>query len=320
MDVFINFTVAIPTYNGAARLPLVLERLQKQINPEKINWEVIIIDNNSKDQTYQVFEQFSVNWMANVSLKYFFEKRQGMAYARWRAINEAKGEFVGFLDDDNLAAFDWIYESYIFGLEHKTVGAYGGEIQGDFEIQPPKEFEKAEKFLSIRKYADIATLFELDKLRLPPGAGLVVRKKAWLESVPHVVTHTQRGCEDYEISLYMHKHGWEIMYNPAMKIQHLIPAWRMEKSYLISIARIYGLSTCQIRLMTVKADWHKPFLLIKVFLGAWKRIIYHLLKYRQQVVTNLGISCEMSFFLGQTLSPFYYLQNQIFSSINYSQR
>ncbi len=222
-----DFTVAIPTYNGAATLPLVLERLQKQINTEKINWEVIVIDNNSNDTTVQVFEQFRVNWPINIPFKYFFEQTQGMAYARLRAIKEAIGEFVGFLDDDNLAAPDWVYQSYLFGLEHPKVGAYGGEIEGKFEIQhggeiegkfeiqPPEDFDKAKTFLAIRKYADIATLFEVDTLRLPPGAGLVVRKQAWLQSVPSMVTHVQRGCEDYEISLHMHNHGWEIWYNPG---------------------------------------------------------------------------------------------------------
>ncbi|BAY12819.1 hormogonium polysaccharide biosynthesis glycosyltransferase HpsE [Calothrix sp. NIES-2098] len=303
-----DFTVAIPTYNGASTLPLVLERLQRQINTEKINWEVIVIDNNSNDNTSQVIEQFMADWNTTIPLKYFFEQTQGMAYARWRAIKEAKGKFVGFLDDDNLAAHDWVYQSYLFGIENPKLGAYGGEIVGKFEVEPPEDFDRAKTFLAIRKYASIATIFEVDKLRLPPGAGLVVRKKAWLQSVPSVVTQTQRGCEDYEISLYMHNHNWEIWYNPAMQIQHLIPAWRMQKNYLVNIARIYGMSTYQLRLMTVKADWQKPFLTIKIFLGALKRIIFHLLKYRSKVNSNLGIACEMSLYLGQIISPFYYLK------------
>ncbi len=308
-----NFTVAIPTYNGELTLPLVLERLQKQVNPENIAWEVIVIDNNSHDNTSQVVKDFATNWPVHVPLKYFFEQKQGMAYARWRAIKEAQGEFVGFLDDDNLAAPDWVYQSYLFGREHQKVGAYGGEIQGYFQTPPPDNFEPAKTFLAIRKYADTATLFEVAKLRLPPGAGLVVRKQAWLESVPSRVTHTQRGCEDYEISINMHLAGWEIWYNPQMQIQHLIPAWRMQKSYLVSIARIYGLSTCQIRLMTVKADWQKVLLLVKIFLGGLKRIISHLLKYRNQVLTNLGLACEMSFFIGQLFSPFYYLKQRFYA-------
>lgn len=306
-----DFTVAIPTYNGAANLPLALEKLLKQISTEKINWEVIVIDNNSNDATYQVFEQFGANWPANIPLKYFFEQKQGIAHARWRAIKEARGEFVGFIDDDNLAATDWVYQSYLFGREHPKLGAFGGEIEGNFEVEPPEDFDKAKTFLAIRKYANTATLFEVNTLRLPPGAGLVVRKEAWLQSVPSKVTHTQRGCEDYEISLHMHNHGWEIWYNPEMKIQHLIPAWRMQKTYLVSIAYIYGLCTCQMRLMLLKSNWQKSFLFIKVFFGAFKRIIFHLIKYRSQVNTNLGIACEISLYLGQSLSPFYYLKQLI---------
>lgn len=309
-----DFTVAIPTYNGSATLPLVLNCLQKQINTEKIHWEVIVIDNNSQDNTCHLVKEFLINWPAHVSLRYFLEEKQGLAYARWRAIDEAKGEFVGFLDDDNLPTTDWVYQAYIFGTQQPKLGAYGGEIQGNFEVTPPEDFEKAKKFLAVRKYADKATKFEVGKLRLPPGAGLVVRKQAWLESVPKLVTSSKRGGEDYEISLHMNNHGWEIWYNPAMKIQHLIPAWRMEKGYLLSIAHLYGLCTCQIYLMTKKAHWQKFFILFKIIFGALMKIILHLIKYRQAVLTNLGISCEMLFLIGQMLSPFYYIKEKIIVS------
>jgi glycosyltransferase involved in cell wall biosynthesis len=42
-----DFTIAIPTYNGASRLPLVLDRLRLQVDLETVTWEVIVVDNNS---------------------------------------------------------------------------------------------------------------------------------------------------------------------------------------------------------------------------------------------------------------------------------
>ncbi len=307
-----DFTVAIPTYNGAERLASVLEKLRHQIQTENIQWEIIVVDNNSDDSTADVVKGFQQNWHLSNQLKYVFEDKQGMAYARWRAIKEASGVFVGFVDDDNLVFPDWVYQAYHFGIKHTKSGAYGGEIQGIFEIEPPENFDKVKTFLAIRKYADTATKFDVDKLRLPPGAGLVVRKKAWLESVPTKVTHTQRGCEDYEISLHMYNHGWEIWYNPEMQIQHLIPEWRMQKDYLLKIAHTYGRATCQISLMTAENNWQKVFLLFKGFIGSFKRIIIHLIKHRQQVKNNLGLACEMTFYFGQMISPFDYIKKNLF--------
>ena len=97
----VDFSVAIPTYNGAKTLPLVLERLRSQINLDKITWEVIVVDNNSTDETAQVVQTFQENWTLQSQLRYCCETQQGLSYARQRAVKEANGRFIGFLDDDN---------------------------------------------------------------------------------------------------------------------------------------------------------------------------------------------------------------------------
>ncbi|MGB5969814.1 MAG: glycosyltransferase, partial [Spirulinaceae cyanobacterium] len=47
----VDFTVAIPTYNGATRLPQVLDKLKLQTGIEQLNWEILVVDNNSSDST-----------------------------------------------------------------------------------------------------------------------------------------------------------------------------------------------------------------------------------------------------------------------------
>ncbi|NJO41595.1 MAG: glycosyltransferase family 2 protein [Cyanobacteria bacterium CRU_2_1] len=306
----IDFTVAIPVYNGADRLPLVLERLRSQVNTERISWEIIVVDNNSTDTTAQVVQSFQTNWHPHIPLKYCFEPKQGLAHARQKAIEEAIGTFVGFLDDDNLAAPDWVNAAYEFGQMHPNAGAYGGQTEGDFEVSPPKEIEKVKALLAIKKYADQPKLYEPEKLRLPAGAGLVVRRQAWLKCIPPCLSRITRGGNDYEISVRLHRQGWEIWYNPSMQIQHRIPAHRMERSYLISLARLYGLCTCEIRLAAAK-PWEKPIILIKTFSGSLRRLILHLINHHNHSKTDLGAACEMAFLLGMTISPFVYLYKQV---------
>jgi glycosyltransferase involved in cell wall biosynthesis len=93
-----HVTIAIPTYNGADRLPLILERLRSQTATESIQWEILIVDNNSTDDTAAVVQKHQENWPYPYPLKYCFEPEQGAAFARQRAIQEAEGELVGFLD------------------------------------------------------------------------------------------------------------------------------------------------------------------------------------------------------------------------------
>ncbi|WP_416670423.1 hormogonium polysaccharide biosynthesis glycosyltransferase HpsE [Egbenema bharatensis] len=306
----IDFTVAIPTYNGAKTLPLVLERLKAQVNTESIAWEVIVVDNNSSDQTAEVVHCFQKHWLPDTPLNYCLEPRQGSAYARQRAVKEARGNLVGFLDDDNLPAADWVAAACQFGAAHPEVGSYGGQILGQYEVEPPAGFDKVKKYLVIRKYANEVKPFEPERLRLPPGAGLVVRRQAWLDCMPDRFTRAHRGGHDYEISLHLYRHGWKVWYNPAQKIDHLIPAWRMERNYLVRIARTYGLCTCEIRLILAQ-PWQRPFLLIKSFLGSIRRLLGHLIRYGDRVYKELDLACELAFFWGGVMSPFYYLKKQL---------
>lgn len=314
MDIYelknLDFTVAIPTYNGANRLPKVINLLLKQTGVAKLNWEIIIIDNNSKDDTNKVSEFYKQFSNKNFSLRYFLEKRQGIAFARMRAINEARGEFIAFIDDDNFPENDWVLQSYIFGKEHPQAGAWSGQIHGDFEVSPPEDFTRIQAFLAIREHGLQPYLFDADNLRLPPGAALVVRKQAWCESVPEELVFKGRlsklmvSGDDTEALLYLHKAGWEIWYNPAMHINHQIPHWRLEKDYLLVLARGCGLCIFQLRLINAK-NWQKPIVLVKTILGNLHRLLQHIIKYRGQFRSNLIAVFEINFYWASMLSPFY---------------
>ncbi|MEB3342539.1 hormogonium polysaccharide biosynthesis glycosyltransferase HpsE [Okeania sp.] len=306
----LDFTVAIPTYNGANKLPLVLEKLRAQINTENISWEVIVVDNNSSDNTSEIVQDYQSRFSEFVSIKYFFEHQQGAAFARLKAIKEAKSNYIGFLDDDVLPTENWISAAYAFCQTHPQAGAIGGQIHGDFEVELPPEYKEVYPFLSIREHGSKPLLFEPNRLNLPTTASLVISKKAWNESVPDRLTLSGRvgssmvASEDYELLLYIYKNGWEIWYNPEMESYHKIPAHRLEKDYLLSLSRACGLPTYF--LLTINAkNWEKPMLFVRTLLGSSRRIILHLIKYRGRVRKDLIPAFELEFFWGSFLSPFY---------------
>ena len=316
----LDFTVAIPTYNGASRLPKLLERLRSQIGVEHLNWEIIIVDNNSTDNTSEVIGNYQKSFIEYCPVRYFLETDQGITFARVRAVSEAKGQFIGFLDDDNLPAPDWVTHAVTFGKEHPLAGAWGSQIHGDFEVQPPENFVRIQSFLAIRERGANPNLYDPINLSLPPGAALVFRKKAWDESVPKQLIFKGRlgklkvAGDDFELLLHIHKAGWEIWYNPAMHTLHQIPHWRLEKNYLITLARGCGLSICQLRLINAK-NWQKPMVVFKTFLGNLRRLLQHIIKYRGKLQTDVIALCEMEFYLSSMLSPFYCLKTNIIKQI-----
>jgi glycosyltransferase involved in cell wall biosynthesis len=305
-----DISVAIPTYNGAQRLPQVLDRLQVQIGTSEIDWEVIVVDNNSNDKTANIVKEYQQNWTANLPLKYVFEPQQGLAFARQRAVEEAQGSLIGFLDDDNWPAPNWVIQAVRFGHDYPQAGAYGGKIKGCFEVPPGEDIAAIQRFLAIRDYGKKAQPFQPEVLQLPPGAGLVVRKRAWQEAIPQRLVRVGNGGDDYEISIRMHQRGWEIWYAPALKIDHFIPAVRLKREYLRRLTHQYGICTCDLVLLNATRSQH-PFLLTKVLLGSLKRIIKHLAKHGMNSRKVLEDDCMLSFHVGTFKSPFLHVMKSL---------
>jgi glycosyltransferase involved in cell wall biosynthesis len=315
-----NFTVVIPTFNGETRLPRVLDKLKdciaysQQVEWAAITWEIMIIDNNSCDRTAEVVQTYQTHWPINYPLKYVFEPQQGLGFARQRAIQEARGEFVGFLDDDNFPEPDWVIQAYLFGKERPNVGAYGGKVLPIYEATPPENFDRIEGFLAIRDRGDRINSYQPELLSLPPGAGMVVRRQAWCDVVPK--TPRLRGKiegkmiqgDDWEPLIYLYKAGWEIWYNPAMSIDHQIPAWRLEREYMLTLIHGSCLCFCPLRVW-LASPWQKPIVLARMLLGNAVNALRYWWQYRQQIPADFVRTCELQIYLSRMASVGYFLKS-----------
>ncbi|MBT9313964.1 hormogonium polysaccharide biosynthesis glycosyltransferase HpsE [Leptothoe spongobia] len=313
----IDFTVAIPTYNGSKRLPQLLEKLRSQTGTEHFSWAILVVDNNSTDNTKDVIRLAQAHWPKDSpALDYVFESKQGAAFARITAMERAESEWVSFLDDDVLPAADWLAQAYAFAQEHPDAGAYGGQIHANFEVEPPPNFSRIQSFLAIRERGPTPHRYDPNNLVLPPSAAWVISKRAWQDNVPlhpKLGGRTQDSMvqgDDYAPLLYMHRTNWEIWYNPDMHVFHQIPKSRLDRTYLTTLSRGCGLCICQLRMINAQI-WQKPFLFTKLLLSNLRRVILHWIKYRHLIQTDLVAACEMEFFVGSFVSPFYYLKTSL---------
>lgn len=318
----IRFSVAICTYNGADRIVKVLEHLCAQTGTEEFCWEIIVVDNNSSDQTKAVVEHYQAIWQAmwqstsqparvnTVSLRYCFESNQGLAYARHRAVEEARSELIGFLDDDNLPGPEWVASAFSFAQNRPEAGAFGSRIFGEFESDPPENFARIASLLALTNRGDQALFYAPWHKVLPPGAGLVVRKQAWLETVPACcflqgrVAGYQLPGEDLEALLHIQSAGWEIWYNPEMILTHCIPSWRLTPEYLFQLCQKIGLSRFYTRMLSFPR-WLR-LVAAPAYMGKdLFKIARHLIRYRGCFSSDLVALCELKLYLNSLLSPFY---------------
>ncbi|MGD1703496.1 hormogonium polysaccharide biosynthesis glycosyltransferase HpsE [Dapis sp. BLCC M229] len=319
-----DFTVAIPTYNGAERLPLVLDKLRSQIKIEGLSWEVIVIDNNSQDNTQKVVREYQKNWPEQIPLRYSFEEQQGAGFARNKAVMVANSPLIGFLDDDNIPAQDWVASAYEFAQKYPKAGAYASQIHGDFAGELPPNFDRIKPFFAITERGNEPLLYKPAMKVIPPSAGLVVRREAWLENVPEhcILTGRKTGsmltAEDTETISYIQQGEWEIWYNPAMEVIHKIPKHRLEKDYLISFFQGIGLSRYVTRMLGVKR-WLKPLALFAYTVNDTRKIIRHLLKYNLKLRTDVVAACELELYINSLISPFYLWKNGYFAEVAQNQ-
>jgi glycosyltransferase involved in cell wall biosynthesis len=306
----LDITIAICTYNGADRIGQVLEKLRSQTNVENIKWEIIVVDNNSTDNLQAVISHDQTHRFPADRLRYVFEPQQGAAFARIKAVQVARGHLVAFLDDDTLPAPDWLANVSAFAQTHPTAGAYGGQIHAEFEVKPTPEFKPLAIYLAIVERGPKPYIYSVKKRVLPPSAGLVVQRQAWLNSVPNHPFLTGRTpysmltSEDIAAIAHIQNAGWDIWYAPDLHIYHQIPRWRLERSYLIALIQGIGLAKHHIRMIRLP-PWQRPVAFLAYFTNDLAKLLRYWLQHRQTLTTDLVTACEMQLLRSTVISPFY---------------
>ena len=126
-------TIAVCTWNRARLVEKTLKSFEKLHIPAGLDWEVVVVNNNSPDGTNRVLDSFT----ARLPLRYFLETKQGIAHARNRAATEARGDWILWTDDDVQVKPNWV-QGYVRAFtEHPGCGFFGGPVELDFEGAPP---------------------------------------------------------------------------------------------------------------------------------------------------------------------------------------
>ena len=307
-----DFSVVICTYNGADKLPSVLERLRCQQLAENVRWEVLVVDNNSSDGTASVVHHYQQNWRADVSLRYCFESKQGLAYARRCALRYVTAPIIGFLDDDNLPEETWVYNAWWFGHQHPHAGAYGSEVHPIYEVPPPVGFRRIAPLLAIINRGHQPFIYTARRGVLPAGAGMVIRRDVWFAHVPDHPQlvgvrdqSLQAKGEDVETLSYIRDGGWEVWHNPDMKIEHHIPAARMQRAYLVKLCRSVGLNRFPLRMMRYR-PWQRPLVLPLYILNDLKRLLLYCIRHYRSLPEDIVCACEFTLLSSSLISPVYH--------------
>jgi glycosyltransferase involved in cell wall biosynthesis len=226
-------SIIVCTYNRAESLRDTLRALRTQQVAPFREWEVVIVDNNSKDHTREVVEEFQRSWPL---LRYEIEREQGLSHARNHGVAAARGSVLLFTDDDVLPEADWL-ESTVAGLDKYSADACGGYIGPIWEKQPPKWLtERFYGFLAIRM--ERSDDYPITQSSQPPFGANMAMKKAVIEQVgPFDSNRGRKGKvlasgEDSEMFERILAAGLKVVFLGQSRVHHKIEAFRLTKTYL----------------------------------------------------------------------------------------
>jgi len=228
----VKYSVVIPTYNRAEDLRGTLQSLSRLESDDE--WEVIVVDNNSHDNTREAVGEAMSAFPSK--LLYVFEGEQGRCAALNAGIRASKGRIILTTDDDVRVQADWL-DSAAKSLEQFDCDYVGGRVHPLWSGRRPDWLPDRPG----RHWAVIALLDYGDEplqfgSKVPLGVNMAFRRDAfkraglWDNRVGRKAG-TLLGQEVREWGLRAKAAGLRGFYAPSMHIQHVIPADRLTKNY-----------------------------------------------------------------------------------------
>ncbi|MEL6162847.1 MAG: glycosyltransferase family 2 protein [Cyanobacteria bacterium J06628_3] len=210
-------------------------------------FEVVVIDNGSKDNTKQVVEQR----LDNSRLKYIYEPVLGLSVARNTGAKASGGEILAYLDDDAVASEGWLQELYGAYQSNSRLAIAGGKVTllWPDKVNPPRwlspglagnlgAYDLGESIVNIKNPG-----------QTPRGLNYSIRR-SFLDDIGGFDTNLGRvgknllSNEELQMTELALEKGWEVAYLPNALVAHNVSPERLKRSWFISRGWWQGISEC----------------------------------------------------------------------------
>jgi len=227
MNPAVEISIIVCTYNRAEMLRRALESLVRlELDPAR-RYEIVVVDNASTDATADVIA--AVAAAAPMPVRGVYEARQGVAIARNRGLREARGTWIAYFDDDQVAAPGWL-AALLEMARQRDVRCVGGPVR---LVMPDQDFREApllyQKLLGntgLRK-----TPLRYSRTTAPATNNLLVHRSVFEEVGAFDETMVNSG-EDTDLYRRIEAAGIEGWFTPGAIVYHVLPAYRRTPQYL----------------------------------------------------------------------------------------
>jgi len=261
-------SVIIPVYNGQRTLR---QCLSSVINQNYRNYEVIVVDNNSTDRSREIAHEFQAKYK---KVRYIFEERQGVSYARNTGWKKSNAKYITYLDSDAMACKNWIKNIVeIFEKQTVKLGAVGGKVTGIFEQPRPRWlYERFDDLLGILDCSKKPVFLSGKQNLFCVNMAL---PRYVLKEVDGFNTNLGRvgdgliSSEEAFLQYKLREMGYKIFYSPDVCVNHLISSVRLNKKWFKKRFYYEGISNSRMYLIknasSIKKFIKIPKLIVSLF-------------------------------------------------------
>ncbi len=243
MNPSLQISVVICTYNRAAYIYEAMDSLYQQTLPRE-SYEVIIVNNNSSDNTELVCHSF-IGSHNDAQFYYFNEPQQGASFARNTGAHHAQSPLLCFMDDDAVAEKDYLERIVRFFEEYKDAGGLGGRIIPRYiPSEPVWMSHYVSSLVGHFHYSEEVSAFKPGKY--PLESNMIIRKQdfdainGFNSALPGVVGTLRIGGEGKDFFFRLQALGRKIYYDPAIRVHHVVETNKLTREYMYRVASGIG--------------------------------------------------------------------------------
>lgn len=243
-------SVIICTRDRARQLRRALQSLCVCRVPEDLDWEVLVIDNGSRDGSTAVAGEFQ----GRLPIRLAIEPTPGLSMARNRGTEEARGKWLIWIDDDVVVATDWLRAYYQSAQQYPEAAIFGGVISPCLTGDPVSWLRNGIDHVNDAYAARMATIVRgnIRPHTMPYGANFALERSAakrhpfdtTLGRHPHAPF---RGGEELSVIRRILEEGEIGYWVPDAKVTHCIGPERQTEAYLIAYFNESGYAAAQNR-------------------------------------------------------------------------
>lgn len=236
-----DISIIVCTYDRATSLRRTLGALDRQLVPPDVDWELLVIDNNSSDATAAVVEAFAA--ATPIRVRYLFVARQGLSHARNVGIANNQAAIVGFTDDDVCPEPDWVARIAV-GMRETRADILGGCILPAWECPPPPWLANRVSLrgaLALMESQQFSLVVNPTQFPTVWGANMAFRREVFCAVGLFDIRRGMMGSKLYrgeEIDLVTRALavGCRVVFDPRVRVWHRIATDRMRFGYF---SRLY---------------------------------------------------------------------------------